>query len=211
MRGFRKGLYAGNVDFHVGDLSKFVEGELKRRGTGEPFLSYAVLDLPATEDHLETVAKALRDDAVLTVFCPSVTQIAECVEHVKRHDLPFFLEQVVELGANYSAGRPWAVRVVKPRVVQRIENEHIEATEAIEAEQSSQAEADPLERHESIVETVKKTVGRITGSVPVEEMNNWKTVCRPEIGGRITGGGFLGVWRRTNFKPKAPIGDLTDS
>lgn len=205
VRGFRKGLYAGNVDFHVGDLSAFVEAEIDRRATGEAFLSYVILDLPSTQDHLRTVAEAMKDDAVLTVFCPSVTQIAECVEHVKKNDLPFFLEQVVELGANYSAGRPWDIRVVKPRAVQRLENEHIEAkqptSDKIEKEESSTSNLE----NGTMLQEIKQVVGKVLGSAPMEKTSDWKTVCRPEVGGRITGGGFLGLWRRTkDLKVDAP-------
>lgn len=201
VKGFRRGMYAGSVDFHVGDLSTFVEGELDRRGTGEPFLSYVILDLPATEDHLGTVAKAMKDDAILTVFCPSVTQIAECVAHVKKHALPFFLEQVVELGANFSAGRPWEVRVVKPRTVQRIENEHVDSSPAPELSGADAVEKDKQGVIDTVLQSVKQSVNKIAESGPSDGGNNWKTICRPEFGGRVTGGGFLGLWRRTkDFK-----------
>jgi len=206
VRGFRKGLYAGSVDFHVGDLSEFVEEEINRRSTGEAFLSYVVLDLPATEDHLASVAKAMKDDAVLTVFSPSVTQIAECVEYVKKNDLPFFLEQVVELGANYSAGRPWDIRVVKPRAVQRLENEHTDVNQAILGDSQKDESRKTTSENGTVLQEIRKVMERVTRGTSTEKMSDWKTVCRPEVGGRITGGGFLGLWRRTkDLKATVPV------
>ena len=31
---------------------------------------------------------------------------------------------------------------------------------------------------------------------PVSDDNGWEMVCRPKVGIRISGGGFVGVWRR---------------
>jgi len=73
-----------------------------------PFLTHAFLDLPATHDHLATVASALRTDGTLIVFSPSITQIAECMQRTKQDRIPLFLDQTLELGTNgTSGGREW--------------------------------------------------------------------------------------------------------
>lgn len=201
VRGFRHGMYADNVDFHVGDVSEWVKGEFLRRANDEihvepsadtppseqdstpehvvptmrsPFLSHAFLDLPATHTHLSTVAKALRTDGVLVVFNPSITQIAECVQKIKQENLPLFMEQTLELGTNgTSGGREWDVRAVKPRAT--IKKEEVQPDSSSDGIQ----------------------VGRdIEQSKSDAENNIWSLVCRPKVGERIVGGGFLGVFRK---------------
>jgi tRNA A58 N-methylase Trm61 len=46
VEGFRHGLYAANVDFHVGDVSDWIASQKSSRNTEDPFLSYVFLDLP---------------------------------------------------------------------------------------------------------------------------------------------------------------------
>jgi tRNA (adenine57-N1/adenine58-N1)-methyltransferase len=46
VEGFRDGIYAGNVDFHVGDVSDWIANQKATRKTEEPFLSHVFLDLP---------------------------------------------------------------------------------------------------------------------------------------------------------------------
>lgn len=108
VQGFRHGMYASNVDFHVGDVSDWVKAELSRRNSDAPFLTHAFLDLPSTHTHLSTVASALRTDGTLIVFNPSITQIAECMQKIKQTGLPLYLDQALELGTNgTSGGRDW--------------------------------------------------------------------------------------------------------
>ena len=170
VHGFRKGLYAGNVDFHVGDVSEFIENQLRSRATSNPFLSHVLLDLPGPEHHLEKVAQALHDDGTISVFNPSITQIIECVRLVKSLRLPLTLEQVVQLDTNTSAGKQWDVRLVKIRALSR--STERETSEAVD------------EKHTT-----------------VDEDERWEMVCRPKVGDRLVGGGFLGVWRRLNIEP----------
>ncbi|KAK5113640.1 hypothetical protein LTR62_003267 [Meristemomyces frigidus] len=176
VRGFRHGMYFHNVDFHVGNVSEWTSGALAERN-GEPFLSHAFLDLPGTEEHLATVAKALKIDGSLIVFCPSITQIMACFETVKREEIPLDLEKVIELGVNGgTGGREWDVRAVKPRAA-------VKATAAAGVTED--------DREDSGVE-----VGGGDNVKPFTGDDGWKMVCRPKVGETIVGGGFLGVFRK---------------
>lgn len=166
VEGFRHGIYAGNVDFHVGDVSEWIAAQKASRKTEEPFLSHVFLDLPNASSHLANVAPALRVNGLLAVFNPSITQIAECVETIREQKMPYLLDQVIELGA--SMIREWDVRAVKPRAVLR----------KAEARESSE-----LSSEESPEE-----------QAPQEE--KWAMVCRPKAGQQVIGGGFLGLWRK---------------
>lgn len=97
--GFRRGMYSRNVDFHVGDVSNWIAEQRASRKTEDPFLSHVFLDLPNADSHLANVAPALRPNGMLAVFNPSITQIAECVDIIRKHRLPYLLDQVIELGA----------------------------------------------------------------------------------------------------------------
>lgn len=194
VHGFRHGVYAGNVDFHVGDVSDWVKQQFASRAavsfdTGSPselpFLTHAFLDLPATHVHLSTVASALHDDGILIIFNPSITQIAECLQKIKRESLPLFLEQTLELGQNgTSGGREWDVRVVKPRAATRKEEEivvdHAASSEDVAGRDAEQERSD-------------------TANQP------WSLVCRPKVGERVTGGGFLGVFRKMKDRSEERI------
>lgn len=175
--GFRHGMYAHNVDFHVGNVSEWTSSTLAHRG-GAPFLSHAFLDLPGTEDHLPAVSSALRTDSTLIVFCPSITQIMACLSTAKADGLPLELETVIELGVNGgTGGREWDVRAVKPRAA-------VKAAAAAEAREDSGVEVSEGEG-DSVV--AQKTQSNDDG---------WKMVCRPKVGELVVGGGFLGVFRK---------------
>lgn len=181
VRGFRHGLYADNVDFHVGDVSEWVEQEISRRadhqttGNGSTlFLTHAFLDLPSTHTHLSTVASALRNDGILIVFSPSITQIAECMQKIKQDGIPLFLDQALELGTNgTSGGREWDVRAVKPRAAMKKEDIKVTPSDG-----------------EAAVRDVEQVVSDAENQTP------WSLVCRPKVGDRVVGGGFLGVFRK---------------
>ncbi|KAF1353491.1 S-adenosyl-L-methionine-dependent methyltransferase [Delphinella strobiligena] len=184
VRGFRHGLYADNADFHVGDVSEWVKQEITQRadhqttGTDStPFLTHAFLDLPSTHTHLSTVASALRNDGILIVFNPSITQIAECMQKIKQDGIPLFLDQTLELGTNgTSGGREWDVRAVKPRAAMRKEEDD---------------KVTPPDG-EAAVREVEQVVSDAENQTP------WSLVCRPKVGDRVVGGGFLGVFRKMN-------------
>lgn len=185
VKGFRSGLYHGNVDFHVTDVGAWTRKGLSER-EGRPFLSHAFLDLPRADEHLKIVAEALRTDGCLMVFTPSITQIVECVNTVKEAGVLLELENVIELGVNGSSGgREWNVRAVKTRIA----SPHDKL-----CEEADEREADAIELGDGVGaeseadDSVKRSGTKLT--------ERWSMVCRPKVGERIVGGGFLGVWRK---------------
>lgn len=187
--GFRHGLYADNVDFHVGDASGWIKSEHECRNSDQPFLTQAFLDLPATHDHLSAVASALKNDGTLIIFNPSITQIVDCVQKIKQQDIPLFLDQTLELGNNgTSGGKPWDLRAVKPRAAPKVQS----GEESSDSVQSSGSE-EPEKQDQNITRDPAQT---LTEAKPEEP--NWTFVCRPKVGERIIGGGFLGVFRKMN-------------
>ena len=185
VQGFRHGLYAGNVDFHVGDVSAWLESQKVTRQTEEPFLNHVFLDLPNADSHLANVAPALRVDGLLAVFNPSITQIAQCVEKIREEKLPYLLDQVVELGAGTI--REWDVRAVRPRST-------LKKADAKESSEASDAEPiDPVKGQEARDGELAETLAK--------EDEKWAMVCRPKAGQMVVGGGFLALWRRME-RPK---------
>ncbi|KAE8328293.1 S-adenosyl-L-methionine-dependent methyltransferase [Aspergillus sergii] len=194
VRGFRRGLYAGNVDFYVGHVENWIAEQKRLRTptsllpltqkTANPFLSYAILDMPASHQRIPHVAPILKENGVLAVFMPSITQIGDCVDLIRRQKLPFILEKVVELGPGISSGRQWDVRfaVKKSRADPSGWNESSETSEG-----AVQQDREALD--EGSVESVS-----VPEETPKEEDS--VLVCRPKVGSRIVGGGFVGIWRR---------------
>ncbi|KAF2172925.1 hypothetical protein M409DRAFT_16878 [Zasmidium cellare ATCC 36951] len=177
VEGFRRGIYARNVDFHVGDVSEVLRSLQACRDT-RSFLSHAFLDMPAADAHLATVADALRTDGTLIVFNPSITQVISCATKVKEQGIPLDLEKVVELGVNGgSGGREWDVRFVRPRS----EEAPLRETPPSDTDTDSGHDGDASPELRSPVSAADRT---------------WSLVCRPKVGERIVGGGFLGVWKK---------------
>jgi tRNA A58 N-methylase Trm61 len=194
--GFRNGMYARNVDFHIGDVSEWIQHAMSTRGS-DPFLSHVILDLPSAPEHFSKVTDALRVNGTLIVFAPSITQITECATHVKQSRLELDLQTVIELGVNGgTGGREWDVRFTRVRnsIPVRSESTAAPVTEGPtvaasdepalinEAMSSGTSDGDSLSHAEA-------PAGTPTGA-PLH------LVCRPKVGERIVGGGFLGVWRK---------------
>lgn len=178
VRDFRQGMYFPAVDFHVGTIEEYLEKRLSETNQ-EPFLDHAILDLPDTHDHLELVAKALRPNGTLITFCPNITQINTCFLLTKKHGIPIFLEKVLELGSALGVGgREWDVRLAVIRADQKTEPKSIDIVETDSDE--------PETEHESAEPTIV--------SNPRTEL-----VCRPKVGTKIIGGGFVGVWTKMHF------------
>ena len=189
VEGFRHGLYAGNVDFHVGDISQWIASQKVTRQTEEPFLNHVFLDLPDADTHLANVAPALRVDGLLAVFNPSITQIAQCVEKIREEKLPYLLDRVVELGA--STIREWDVRAVRPRSTLKKSNVN-ESSDT-----SDEGSIDPVKSQEARDDELAEALAT--------EEERWAMVCRPKAGQMVVGGGFLALWRRMEHveRPKS--------
>ncbi|RDW83321.1 hypothetical protein BP5796_04812 [Coleophoma crateriformis] len=178
VRNFRDGIYFPHVDFHVGGIPEYLTSRLA--DTKEAFLEHAILDLPSIHDYLEIVGKALRPNGILITFCPSITQVLSCVHEVKDKKLPFLLEKVLETGISAGVGgREWDVRTVRPKALVKAEvaaREQLgDVDESLDSlDEDAQADAEPA----------------------TESSRGWEAVCRPKVAARVTGGGFVGVWRR---------------
>ncbi|KAF2205908.1 S-adenosyl-L-methionine-dependent methyltransferase [Delitschia confertaspora ATCC 74209] len=180
---YRRGMYAGNVDFHVGDVSAWISSQFSSRNTTHPFLNHVILDMPNANLHVANVAKALKVDGLLAVFNPSITQIAEIVELVREERLPFVLDQVVELGSE--GVRRWDVRSVVPR-----------GGEVEEALEEGQASVSNIENAKSAEEGQAARDQELAEESVKRDEERTFMVCRPKVGERVVGGGFLGLWRR---------------
>jgi tRNA A58 N-methylase Trm61 len=206
VQAFRHGMYARNVDFHVGDVSDWITGEMAARKTTQPFLSHIFLDLPSANLHLPNVAPALHVDGLLAVFNPSITQIVECVDAVREQRLPLILDQVVELGAG--SVRQWDIRSVVPRAVARknevgsesespmarsVGNSDVEGDSTVDAvPEGSDAASDAG----SVGSGLRARDAELEQDSAKREQQGRHTVCRPKAFERVVGGGFLGVWRK---------------
>ena len=112
--GFRRGLYSPHIDFHIADVDDWIDVQLERRNH-EPFLSFVFMDMPSSHQHLAKVVNAMKQDALIVVFVPSITQIGDCVREIKANGLPLRMEKVLELGDGLSNGRLWDVRLAFKR------------------------------------------------------------------------------------------------
>ncbi|KAK2808083.1 hypothetical protein FQN50_005001 [Emmonsiellopsis sp. PD_5] len=187
VRGFRRGIYSGNVDFYVSSAEEWVKEQSTRRlkedSTVDPFLSHVILDMPSAHLRIPHVAPVMKDDAILLVFMPNVTQIGDCVEIIDRLGLPFVAEKVVELGTGLSSGRLWDVRSVYKR-----------STGDIFGGKEALGDETP---NETLDESSEGTTEEPSSPAPEDTKVAEKVlVCRPKVGEKIVGGGFVGVWRK---------------
>ena len=178
VQNFRQGMYFPNVDFHVGSIDQYLS---ERMSTAkQSFLDHAILDLPNTHQYLEVIGKALKANGSLVTWCPSITQINKCVMLVKKEKMPFLLERVIEVGPGLSGGKEWDVRMVMPRVLSKVQvgpkkpdlQDELTDLDA-EIEQS-------MELHDR----------------PATQEGGWEMICRPKVGVRVIGGGFIALWRK---------------
>lgn len=102
VKGFHQGMYRNDIEFHVGDVSDWIDQQFGIRGIKpeETFLSHIVLNMPAAQHHVEKAASALHVNGSLLAFNPSITQIISIAQVIKRRFLPLYLDRVVELGHN---------------------------------------------------------------------------------------------------------------
>lgn len=120
VRDFQRGMYRENVEFHVCDSPEEWLGSPETVSKWQAlspdapqYLHGAFLDLPSPDLSIETISRHLVIDAPLVVFCPSVTQIQDMVEHVRvQLDIDLTLVNTVELMPGMGGGsmRAWDVR-----------------------------------------------------------------------------------------------------
>lgn len=200
IKGFRRGQYANDVQFHASEVSAWIDKQMVLRGKNNPemidkaFLSHIILDLPATHHHLEKAASALHVDGRLLVFCPSIIQITTCIKEVKNKQLPLGLDQVLEVGEGIAGGREWDVRAVQPKARLREEQE-MKTVNAVEHDASMR---DRIRGVLAVDEKDSANEVRDEEAVAaiVKDEERWEMVCRPRIRAVGTGGGFVGLWRK---------------
>jgi tRNA (adenine57-N1/adenine58-N1)-methyltransferase len=116
-------------------------------------------------------------NGTLITFCPSITQINAGMTFVRQGAVPLFLEKVIEVGGVVGVGgREWDVRPVKPRALLKARTEDIKPSE------------EPEDALAEDLEDLRQS--------PDSDDSGWEMVCRPKVGLRIVGGGFVGVWRK---------------
>ncbi|KAF7901951.1 uncharacterized protein EAF01_007249 [Botrytis porri] len=210
VRNYRHGLYFPHIDFHVGSIHDYLSKRLEE--TKGVFLDHAILDIPGIQDEMEIVGKCIKPDGRLITWCPSITQHMKCLEIVKGKKLPFVLDRVLELGSQLSTGgREWEVRLAKPRAlikaemkakVEEMEREDrsktVSAVDEWLTKISSKDEvtSEDVETSESESVTVQGSTGEASDHT---DMSGWEMICRPKVGDRITGGGFVGVWKKMDM------------
>lgn len=206
VRGFRQGIYWPHVDFYAGDISAWIEGQMAgRRGRSwnplsnsqDEFLDYVLLDMPGVHNQLKHVHAAMRSGARLVVFAPSVTQIGDCARVIQEGSLPLTMEKVLELGEGISSGRRWDVKMVMPR---RPKSEAVGSTQtpAVDSEPNDQSTPKPEEIEDS-ANIGEALPDALPPAYPEEQPEEPVMVCRPLVGERTLGGGFIAL-----FSKKSP-------
>ncbi|TGO14596.1 hypothetical protein BTUL_0051g00620 [Botrytis tulipae] len=212
VRNYRHGVYFPHIDFHVGSIHDYLSKRLEE--TKGVFLDHAILDIPGIQDEMEIVGKCMKPDGRLITWCPSITQHMKCLEIVKGKKLPFVLDRVLELGSQLSTGgREWEVRSVKPRALIKAEKkakaEEMEREDRsktafavdewltkISSEEVDEVASEDVETSESESITVQASTEE---DIDLTDMSGWEMICRPKVGDRITGGGFVGVWKKMDM------------
>ena len=225
VRGFRRGMYSPSVEFYVGDPTEWMLAEIERRtrASGPPrpdvpdpavleaenksaaaedggFLYAVLLDLPGPQAHLRAASRALINDGIVGVFCPSITQIGVCVRAIRRDPTTqLVLDRVIEFpgGAGVGAGlRTWDVRYARVRS---------------RAVGSGEGEAGRL----SVLDAENRYPERAAED---GEEKDYEMVCRPTSFERSVGGGFFAIFRRKarggegvgnvkNAQPAVPVAE----
>lgn len=194
VKGFRQGIYANDIVFHVGDVSQWIDEQVYIRGLGpdeKAFLSHIVLDMPSSFQHVAKAASVLHTNGGFLAFNPSITQIASLVKMVKQLNLPLVLNNVLELGPN-SGGRDWDVRAVIPRTLTRV-------AEAVTKKDDALRNADKDLDDRSVADLAELKPATGDSQAIDAQASGVEMVCRPKVGHRVVGGGFLGVWRKMKY------------
>ena len=200
VRSFRRGLYWPHVDFYTSDVKDWLARRPHNDQGESEYLDSVLLDMPGVHEQLRHVAPAMRDGAKMIVFVPSITQIGDCVRAIVEGDLPLELAKVLELGEGISNGRKWDVRFVTPRKgsipvveedkVQPLSTQMVEEIGISEKENPSESETTTLEHSpEDEIEQIPSPTSR--DQPPV-------MVCRPMVGERTFGGGFIALFRKVS-------------
>jgi len=97
------------------------------------------------------------------------------------------LERAVELGTGLSSGRLWDVRFALKKS---------RADPSSWVEKTATESSNYLEDHTNDVSQHIGAKDTLLTSEDTPKEDNSVLVCRPKVGQRIVGGGFIGIWRR---------------
>lgn len=200
IQNFRGGMYLHNIQFHNGTIKDYLEPRIKSE---EPFIDHAILDLPNTHSYMDIVSQAIKINGTMITFCPSITQINACLELVKEQDLPLFLETVLEIGGSVGVGgKEWDVRRVKvksrkgPSQVEDVKLQHEDVSTTTGSESDfAHGSASEVDLPTDLPSAVITDIGA-AAAADGEGDGKWEMVCRPKVGVRVVGGGFVGLWRK---------------
>ncbi|KAL8831136.1 MAG: hypothetical protein Q9191_001030 [Dirinaria sp. TL-2023a] len=203
VHGFRRGLYTKNVEFYAEGVSQWVNKQtLKRQSEDKDdksFLSHAVLDMPDAHQHLAKVASVLCSQGNLMLFNPSITQIINAVDTIKRYKVPLYLDRVLELGPHMTGGKAWDVRSVKPRTSLRAEQE--KSSSASNGNSTKDAAGTKSNSGTIEITDIDESQTSATQNAGNDEGlseygRSFEMICRPKKYARVVGGGFLGLWKK---------------
>lgn len=209
MRGFRQGLYADNVQFYTSKIDAFLD-EIVESGTPRKLYDHIILDLPGSQAYMAQAAKALKVDGCLLLWVPSITQIIDGLKVVKAKTLPLHIDRVIEVGQGISSGRLWDVRWTRIRDIDRksgagrsgsanlqqdtaMDTDCSDADSAVESGHGGEARQD----------VTSTTAGQAEEPATTDALrtdHGQAIVCRPKVGERTIGGGFIALWRRIREK-----------
>lgn len=199
--GFRRGLYSPHIDFHVSNVNDWVANQLRCRNH-EAFLSYVFLDMPSCHRYLQKVATAMKEDGLIAVFTPSITQLGDCIREIKANALPLKMEKALELGDGISNGRLWDIRLTVKKATDPIDDLQRNSEGEGDDHKETQQEADTQNETPSMVSSEENLAipSQKASSTDDFSIDKAVMVCRPKVGERVIGGGFVGLWRKTPSK-----------
>lgn len=194
---FRRGLYSDNVQFHCGSVQDFLRGptdDVSTASTPKLMYNHIILDLPDSYREMALAASRLKVDGCLLLWVPSITQLLTAVQLVRNEGLPLFLDRVVEVGQGMSGGRLWDVRSTRIRQFDR-------QAKALQPADEGRDELLELTDDSQTFKASDEEQGDAHGDDPAvasvdTEIVGEAIVCRPKVGERTIGGGFIGLWRR---------------
>ena len=205
VHGFRRGLYSNDIDFYVSDVSDWIDHQTDHRQLRaeeeKTFLSHVILDMPDSYKQIEKVSSVLHPQGNLILFNPSITQIIAAVEVIKKHNIPVYLDRVLELGATMTGGKEWDIRAVKPGARAQAEPINGMASRTKDILPSSAENNTEPSRLEDTSDqgSIEGFEGDIEETEALGyEQQGYRMVCRPKAYARVVGGGFIGLWKKRN-------------
>jgi tRNA A58 N-methylase Trm61 len=206
VRGFRRGIYWPHVDFHTSSLQDWLVQHSHGETSPAEYLDYVCLDMPGVHEQLGHVTPAMKDNGRLLVFVPSITQIAECVRVIAEEGLSLEMGKVLELGEGISSGRKWDVRIVKPRKGSASLVTGEEKKDGIEPEpvavespggEPDASDSDNICEPENTNEAAPdEEVENLPLPLPTSKDPSPVMICRPLVGERTFGGGFIALFKK---------------